>query len=549
MDDTLSVEEKVTEYLKCKNDFKYYCPRYVYIELAGGDKLLNPYEPQIRLSNTIHEKHHVIVLKSRQIGISTLVQAYASWLLVFYENVITGIISKDGPEATTFARNISSMIDKLPSWMKPKGGSKGFVKRNEQSFILANGSKCFAATVNPKAPDKTLRGKPITFLVLDELAFIDYAEEAWTSLVPSLSTSQKQARDNGIPYGTVLLSTPNKTIGTGAFFYKMYTEAKKAQNIMTPFTIHWKDVKELANDPTWYQTQCQLFNNDHKKIQQELELKFLPTKGSFIPSKTAEKLQNNHQIPIQVVKIFRGESWKWEEPKRNKYYIIGVDTASEFGDDNSAIVIFDYETMNQVWEYCGKCSVDNFSKLVITMSNEYPGLVVVESNSYGNQVIETFLKSDHLEMLYRETRNNKVYNGLSTNAKTRPLMISSLYTYVTQFPETIKSERLALELVGLTTKSNDRVEADKGVHDDLAMAAAFCYYVREYDPPLEFQIAQKGNIDTFSKVMTMNNDINSNLKIKHNKFQNMILTDITNPEIRKSLLNKDEKDFWSSLYS
>ena len=544
-----TLEEKVTEYMKCKEDFEYYCPRYVYIELAGGDKLLKLYEPQAKLASVIRNKHHVIVLKSRQIGISTLVQAYVSWLLVFYKNVITGIISKDGPEATTFARNISSMIDKLPDWMKPKGGSKGFVKRNEQSFILANGSKCFAATVNPKAPDKTLRGKPITFLVIDELAFIDYAEEAWTSLVPSLSTSQKQARDNGIPYGTVLLSTPNKTIGTGAFFYKMYTEAKKAQNIITPYTIHWKDVKELASDPSWYRTQCQLFNNDYKKIQQELELKFLPTKGSFIPSETAEKLQNNCQIPIQVTKIFKGESWKWEEPTKNKYYITGVDTASEFGEDNSAIVIFDYETMNQVWEYCGKCSVDNFSKLVIAITSEYPGLVVIESNSYGNQVIETFSRSDHLEMLYRETRNNKVYSGLSTNARTRPLMISSLYTYVTQFPETIKSERLALELVGLTTKSNDRVEADRGVHDDLAMAAAFCYYVREYDPPLEFQVAQKGNIDTFSKVMTMNNDVTPNVLINNKILNRVNYIDINDPKIRRDLFNRDKGDFWSNLYS
>ena len=55
---------------------------------------------------------------------------------------------------------------------------------------------------------------------------------------------------------------------------------------------------------------------------------------------------------------------------------------------------------------------------------------------------------------------------------------------MTEFPESVKSERLALELTGLVSKANGRVEADVGCHDDLALATACCMYVRKYDPPL-----------------------------------------------------------------
>jgi hypothetical protein len=88
-------------------------------------------------------------------------------------------------------------------------------------------------------------------------------------------------------------------------------------------------------------------------------------------------------------------------------------------------------------------------------------------------------------MIYREKRGKATeYPGLSTNSKTRPLMIDALYSYITQFPEIVKSNRLALELTGLVSKTNGRVEADRGCRDDLALSTAVCFYVRKYDPPM-----------------------------------------------------------------
>lgn len=500
----IKAEEMVVEFLKCKNSFLYFCSKYILIELPGGDVPLVPYAPQRKLIDMIDKYKYVLVLKSRQIGISTITQAYVVWLAVFYDNAVIGIISKDAKEATDFARSIRGMIDKLPRSLSPM-----FDKYTEQSFILKNGSKVYASPVNPNAPEKTLRGKAITFLIIDEAAFVKFIDDAWTSMVPALSTNQMHAEAAGVPYGTVILSTPNKTVGVGKWFYERYSNAVSGNDIFKDFVIHWKDVKELANDPNWYDRQCKLFDNDRRKIEQELELKFLATGGSFFDEITTQRLQEPKLDPIEKYKIFNGELWRFAEPDPSTIYIIGVDTAPEHGQDYSALTVWDYKTLDQVAEYNGKLKVTDFIKVIKVVAEMYDGTIVVESNSYGNQVIEDLNNSPLSMRLYNEKRGvtKKHVAGLSTNVRTRPLMIDALYSYITQYPEIIKSKRLVLELIGLTSKASGKVEADVGCRDDIALSASLCFYVHKWDPPLLMDRSGFQNVQSeFSDVLSMNTE-------------------------------------------
>jgi len=491
-------QKYVQEWIKCKNSFDYFCSNYILIEMPGGDINLNPYKPQSDLIKLINIEHYVLVLKSRQIGISTIIQAYSAWLATFFDNVVIGVVSKDGKEATDFARFIRGMIEKLPKWMGCK-----FDKKTEQSFILTNGAKVYVSPVNPNAPEKTLRGKAITFLVIDEAAFIKFLDTAWTSMIPALSTNQMHAKKANVPFGTVVLSTPNKTVGPGKWFYEKYQRAVSGDDIFKPFTIHWRDVKELANDDGWYETQCRLFENDPNKIQQELELKFLATTGSFFSDHVTQVLQDINTEPIERIKLFNGEAWRYKPPMPNTHYIIGVDTAPEHGEDKSAITVWDYQHLDQVFEYQGKCRVADFVKVVKVCAAQYPGTIVVESNSYGNHVVEEMMSSEYSQMMYKEKRGNTLVPGLQTTAKTRPLIIDALYSIITEFPEIIKSQRLVLELIGLISKPSGRVEADIGCHDDIALSAGLCFYVHKYDPVLMLQNNTVAS-NLFTEVMGLN---------------------------------------------
>ena len=528
-------QKYIEEFIKCKASFDYYCRNYVLIELPGRDEKLIPYRKQTELIDLIEFQHYVLVLKSRQIGISTIIQAYSSWLTVFYDNVVIGIISKDGREATDFARAVRGMVEKLPDWMKPLKGvlGRGFAKRTEQSFILTNGSKVFASPVNPNAPEKTLRGKAITFLVIDEAAFVHYIDTAWTSMVPALSTNQMQARKANIPFGTIVLSTPNKTIGVGQWYFERYLKSISGDDIFKPFVIHWKMIPELCEDPEWYDTQCRLFDHDKKKIAQELELKFLPAEGSFFEADTVEKMQEGAMVPLDKVKLYNGEIWSFSPPIPATTYIIGVDTAPEHGTDKSAITVWDYTTLEQVWEYQGKCKVLDFVNVVKVAATTYKNsVIVVESNSYGNQVVEHLNASEYSPQLYKEKRGkDTLVPGLSTNSKTRPLMIDALYSYMTQYPESVKSERLALELTGLVSKASGKVEADTGCTDDIALSAALCFYVRKYDPPLALTM----NMSDGSMITSDLKDV-LNLNVGHSDVE------FTDQSIMNYIKNKPEEN-------
>ena len=499
----------VSEYIRCKEDPIYFIKTYVMIELGGGDVPFALYGKQEELIGDILKYHNLCVLKSRQTGISTTIQALVCWLVTFHNNLRVGVLSKDRPEATSFARFIRTMVEKLPVWMRPE-----FSKYTEQTFSLKNGSTVISSTVNPNEPTKTLRGKSLHYVILDESAFIKHLDIAWESLVPAISTAQKNARDAGIPYGIIVVSTPNKTTGTGAWFFQMHQQAIKNSEgkvrlvgTFRSFIVHWKDIRELVEDSTWYEAQCNLFNHDQRKIAQELELIFLPSSGSFLDEVTCSTLQRTtlDSTPIRIWKLFGGEIWEFQKPISGRLYLLGVDTARGNAGDFSTITIHDYITLDQVWEFQGKCDVTDFCKIVDFACAQYPGLVIPENNSYGNQVSEFIDRGAHADMLYKHRRGDSaVIRGVSTDVRTRPLMIEALESHVRHQPSMVRSKRMALELIGLVEKSG-KVQADSGGNDDLALALAFICYVRKYDPPLSMDIgSSKWNTDDFGRIVNMN---------------------------------------------
>jgi hypothetical protein len=149
----------------------------------------------------------------------------------------------------------------------------------------------------------------------------------------------------------------------------------------------------------------------------------------------------------------------------------------------------------QVAEYRGKIDTKEFGNFLVSVATDYNNaLLVVENSNVGwatiQQIIDRgygnlFYMSNDLKYIDVERQmSNKFYRderqlvaGFSTTAKTRPLIISSLDSYIQNKDILIRSVRLIDELFTFIWNGG-RAEAMKGYNDDLTMALAIGLWVR-----------------------------------------------------------------------
>ncbi len=560
--------EQFKLYNRWRNDPILFAEECLKLPTAGGDKLVKFYEPQKRVINSFMKDHFLVLLKSRQTGFSTLSQILCAYITIFFSNVKIGVLSRKGPEASDFVRKTKDMIEKIPSkysWLISKRNNSIYDFDNAQSFQLWNGSALYAEAISRSNPSSAFRGKSLSLLVVDEAAHAEKIQDAFTGVSPTLSITQKIAEQQKIPFGIIILSTPNKTTGIGEFFYKRWMSAlagaEDEDNVWKAHRIHWAEIPALANDPKWYKNMCSLLGND-ELIAQELELEFISSGSNIFKAeiqKKLNKIKSENKKEITHINRFTGKTdgktWLFEDIKPNMFYFIGVDTATNCGKDYSTIQVFEYDTMNQILESKIKCEPKIFAEYVKTISDMFlNNLIIVErTGGFGVTVLnELMFDENKTYNLYNEVkRSNIKYNemgkendivyGLSTDQLSRPLIIEAMYNFVVNQTDCIKSERLALELLALSYKGpNHKVQADSGFNDDLVMSLAIICYVRQY------------GVDKYSGHLT--EEIRAAKSIKDETPERLLINQKLNDEFKTNtvkmvdkVINEDEEKEEDSL--
>lgn len=210
------------EYLKCSKDPQYFIQKYVYIQMTnGGRGKFILYEFQKKLLHIINTRERVIILKSRQLGITTLCAAYSLWLMIFTGDQLVLAVAPDHEKAKSILNKIIFAYDEVPDWMLTLANAHS-TEKNKTRLSLENGSSAVATS----GAGKAARGKTATFLVLDEMAYLEEAIEVWGSSQQTLSSGGS----------AVLLSTPN---GVDNLFHQLYSEAELGENNFIPVKLKW----------------------------------------------------------------------------------------------------------------------------------------------------------------------------------------------------------------------------------------------------------------------------------------------------------------------
>ncbi|MFY8161258.1 MAG: terminase large subunit domain-containing protein, partial [Candidatus Kapaibacteriota bacterium] len=125
------------EYIKCSKDPVYFLKKYCMIQHPKkGRMLFNLFPFQVDMIKDLLEYDYNIVLKSRQLGISTVGGGFALWLMTFHTDKNVLIIATKQDVAKNLVTKVRFMYQNLPSWLK-----EDFVEDNRLSLKFKNGSQ------------------------------------------------------------------------------------------------------------------------------------------------------------------------------------------------------------------------------------------------------------------------------------------------------------------------------------------------------------------------------------------------------------------------
>tara|TARA_Y100000593_G_C4320082_1_gene343303 strand:+ start:4040 stop:5620 length:1581 start_codon:yes stop_codon:yes gene_type:complete len=459
------------EYLKCAKDPSYFMKKYCVVQHPMRGKVpFHLYEFQDKTLKMFVEDKHLIILKSRQLGLSTLSAGYSLWLMTFHTDKNILVIATKQETAKNLVTKVRVMHKELPSWLKSK-----CVEDNKLSLKYENGSQIKAVSSNTDSA----RSEALSLLLIDEAAFIDKVDEIWTSAQQTLATGGK----------AIILSTPN---GIGNLFHKLWTEAENGSELWNFARLPWNLHPERDED--WRVRQDELLGP--KMAAQECDCDFVSSGDTVIDGKLLEWYQETFVKEPVEKRGFDGNIWIWEQADYNKSYIVSADTARGDGQDYSAIQVIDIDSMNQVAEYKGHIPTKEFGNLCVQMATEYnDALLIMENASIGWAAIQQVIDRDYKNLFYSSTdlkyvdTENQIRNryrsqdknmvaGFSTTMRTRPLIIAKLEEYFREKSVTVRSKRLIDELFVFIYKNN-KAQAMDGYNDDLTLALSIGLWVRD----------------------------------------------------------------------
>jgi len=462
----LTKEKIIQEVVKSGKDPVYFINTYC--KIPHPDKGLIPfktYDFQAQLVEDLALHRFIVVLKARQLGISTITAAYIAWLTLFHRDKSVLVVATKLTTAANLVKKVKIILKHLPSWIRIADLSVD----NKNSIELDNGSQVKASSTSGDAG----RSEALSLLVVDEAAHIDGLDELWTGLYPTISTGGR----------CIAISTPS---GVGDWFHETYVRAQSGENEFFPIDLKW-DVHP-DRDQEWFNVETK--NMSKRQIAQEYECSFNTSGDTVIHSDDIMYIKQGIKDPVYRVGFDRN-TWIWEEPKEENKYLLVADVSRGDGKDFSAFHVFKLETMEVICEYKGKPTPDIFADILYTTGLQYnTAMVVVENNSVGYHTLEKLKERGYTNVYhskkgnheyveqYAAEGNSSVVAGFTTSHKTRPLIIAKLEEFIRNKVLTIYSTRLANELDTFIWK-NGRPQAQRSYNDDLVMAAAIGCWVRD----------------------------------------------------------------------
>jgi hypothetical protein len=420
--------------------------------------------------------HRNIVLKARQLGITTYVAARFFVQTITRPGTMTVQVAHDQESAEEIFKIVHRFWENLPNAMKRGALTRSRANVRQMVFPRLDSEYRVATAADINAG----RGLTIHNLHCSEVAhWLRDPAEALASLRSAVPA------DGDI----VLESTPN---GAGGTFYEEWQHANET-GYMRHFFPWWYDdeyrersgssnIQLLSPEEedlvqrfgltdeqiAWRRTnRAQLRKLAAQEYAEDAVSCFLASGECVFELEAIDRALDSAPRPEVVRDNGRLTIWLQSRPERQ--YIIGVDPAGGGSEgDYACAEVIDRHTAMQCAELHGHYSPRELAMKLIELARMYnEALLVVERNNHGYGVLAN-LRAAGCEKIFRDGGQD----GWLTSAVTKPAMIENLAAILSIKPQLFQSERLLAECRTFIRRTDGGSGSNSGSHDDCVMAMA-----------------------------------------------------------------------------
>lgn len=531
-------EQMRATWMDIRKNFYFYCEKNLRITNKKGELIkLRPNIAQRKLVDAVMQdiKYgrpvRYIVLKARQMGLSTIIEAICYWWAATHKYVNAAIVAQDNEASKVIYQMFQRYYDNTSVEFKP---ATRYYTMNDLTFDTEKGTglKSQIRTMVAKK-GATGRGQTNRFVHGSEVAFW----EGGTEIVAGLLQTVPMLPETFI----FLESTAN---GMGGYFYDEWQFAKKGESTFTPFFFAWHEHPEYElNVPAkmshydgderelikhfenlgypratwkrkiqWRREKMKEFRADPEKFYQEYPMNdmeaFISTGRPVFDSRMLFRmdlraqntkfdyyeLQGTRKQNIEAIKVDFSRLKVWEKPEEDIKYVIGGDVAEgkEIAangkeGDYSVLTVVRRDNNKVVARYRGHIDPDQLGDFACRLGWWYnEATIAIEVNNQGLTTVQRLRDKLYRKLYMREQGFDELFEeptakmGWRTDKASKFIMISELAKFIRDGVIIDVDPVAVREYMTYVRDENGRTNAQEGHHDDCVMSTAIAVQLLDW---------------------------------------------------------------------
>lgn len=481
-----NLDSKVKEDVKKLNN-RYRRLNHLYKIQSRDQKIITMRlnKSQKELYNIEKENNNVLILKSRQMWISTYKLISLLDQAIFNKNQNCVLMAHTRPMMQKLFRIVKRAYGHLPdkitsNWQvlrtKPK---PKYDNKNEYVFEELDSRIAVAL--------KT-RWQTITNLHITELAFTNKARKKWTAALDAVWKNP--------------ITVETTANGTWNFFYKLWNKHYWNENtsFKTVF-FPWYDEPDFTIEDKYCDVELPLRlkkkfkdldlsqeqrNRYAEQFDKKWEMVFQenPTTPNEAFLSSGRPFFNNNIIQdwpeLDYVKDDKYPNIRYyNDIKETKDFLMGVDVCGWNKDGDYAVITLRNRDMELIATYMGHAGPIELARIIHHIRKQgfktRSRTIWVERNSMGVATIDKLIEKWFWGLLFKYSQKK---HWFATTQKSRWNILSNLRKAVSdkdieQFDDRVKSQ-----FTSFVYWDNDKPQAEDWSHDDGVMAEAICFHMR-----------------------------------------------------------------------